>query len=209
MILLEDHFEHVKPIFEASEDGNGKKFFLEGVFAESGVKNRNKRIYRKSELAKAVEFINEEARLGTHVLGELNHPDNLVIDLDRVSHRIVEARMVGNQIIAKAEILQNLPEGKIAASYMEHGVRLGVSTRGSGVLNKNTGEVSDFNFVTADIVARPSCRSAYPETLREQLEMYGRGGVVRDLAEAAIHDDGAQEYFKREMMKFINSLRGN
>jgi hypothetical protein len=208
MILIEQNFDQVDTLVESVDGGQGKKFYLSGVFAEAETRNRNKRVYDKKEMMESVSKINDAAKLGRHILGELDHPATLEIKLENVSHRILEARMEGNQVICKAEILEKHPKGAIAKALLESGVQLGVSTRGSGALNESTGRVSNFNLVTVDLVAQPSALNAYPETLREQLEMHKRGEILTDLAEAQIHDPLAQKYFQIEIKKFIESIKG-
>ncbi len=203
MILFEENFDGV--VCESVE--GGKKTYLSGVFMEASVKNRNGRIYKPDEMRLQVEKINEAAKQGNFVLGELDHPDNLNLKLENVSHKIVNLRMEGNVVYGKAEVIEGHPKGQILKSLLDAGVRVGVSSRGSGQVNESTGMVSGFNLLTIDAVAVPSCRSAYPETIQEQLEMYKRGNLVNDLAEAVIHDKAAQKYFVAEMAKFIGTLR--
>lgn len=203
MILIEEYFGDIKPLVETV--GDTKKLYLNGVFAEAVVKNRNGRSYDLHEMKSAADQINESAASGRHILGCLDHPHTLEIKLEEVSHRLMSARMEGNQVICKAEILDKHPKGAIAKALIESGVQLGVSTRGSGQVNES-GVVRNFGFVTVDLVATPSCRSAYPQTIREHLEMYGNGKEIDNLAEAVIHDAAAQKYFLAEMKKFIDSM---
>jgi len=203
MILIEERFEGI--ITESAREG--KKLYLKGVFAEANTKNQNGRTYKLDEMKSQVAKIMEAASSGNYVLGELDHPSTLEIKLENVSHKITEMWMEGNKAYGKAEIIEAHPKGQILKALIESDIKVGVSTRGSGQINESTGEVSNFNLRTVDAVATPSCRSAYPETIREQLEMYKYGGVVEDLAEAVIHDQLAQKYFQKEMKKFIDSLR--
>lgn len=202
MILIEENFEGV--LTESASDG--KKTYLSGIFMESGNKNRNGRIYDSSEMQREVDKINEAAKRGHYVLGELDHPNSLEIKLENVSHKIVEMTMKGNLVYGKAEIIDKHPKGQILKALVDSGVRVGVSSRGSGQVNESTGIVSNFGLVTVDAVATPSCRSAYPQTIQEQLEYYRKGGYVTELAEAVIHDQAAQKYFQAEMKKFIETL---
>jgi hypothetical protein len=205
MILIEENFQDL--ITEAAGDNpNDKKFFLQGVFAESETKNRNGRTYRLDEMKREVDKVNNAAAQGRHVLGELDHPNTLDVKLKNVSHRITKMWMEGNKAYGRAEILKNHPNGQIAIGLMKDGIQLGVSTRGAGKVNQRTHVVENFNLVTVDIVATPSARSAYPETIQEQLEMYSRGEIVTDLAEAVINDKAAQKYFEKEMKAFIDTL---
>lgn len=203
MILIEENFENL--VTETVQQG--KKMYLKGVFAEAGVRNRNGRVYNLNEMTKEVNRINEMAKAGNHVLGELDHPSVLEVKLKNVSHRITEMWMEGNQAVGKAEVLEHHPNGQILKGLLMDGVRVGVSTRGSGQVNESTGEVTNFGLVTVDTVATPSCRSAYPETIQEQLMMHKRGEVIYDLAESVIEDKMAQKYFQIELRKFIESLK--
>jgi len=202
MILIEENFNDV--LVEAS--GEGKKAYLSGVFMEANNRNRNGRIYDLEEMKAQVEKINDQAKQGRFVLGELDHPNNLTIKLENVSHKIVELRIEGNQVYGKAEILDKHPKGAILRSLVDSGIQVGVSSRGAGSMNESTGKVSNFNLITVDAVATPSCRSAYPETIEEQLSMYKRGEIITDLSESIVHDPIAQRYFRMEMKKFIETL---
>lgn len=204
MILIEENFNGI--LTEAASDG--KKTYLSGIFMESGAKNRNGRIYDNTEMQREVDKINEAAKRGQFVLGELDHPNTLEIRLENVSHKLVSLRMEGNKVYGKAEIIDKHPKGQILKALVESDIQVGVSSRGSGQVNESTGVVRNFGLVTIDAVATPSCRSAYPQTIQEQLDYYKRGGVIDDLAEAVIHDKAAQKYFQAEMKKFIDSLRG-
>lgn len=202
MILIEENFEGI--LTESASDG--KKTYLSGIFMESGNKNRNGRIYDSAEMQREVDKINEAAKRGHFVLGELDHPNSLEIKLENVSHKIVEMTMKGNIVYGKAEIIDKHPKGQILKALADSGIQVGVSSRGSGQVNESTGVVRNFGLVTVDAVATPSCRSAYPQTIQEQLEYYRNGGQISDLAEAVIHDQAAQKYFQREMKKFIETL---
>ena len=133
-------------------------------------------------------------------MGELNHPDNLSIDLKNVSHVITEAWMDGNNAIGKCKIL-NTPSGRIVQDLIEGGVKLGVSSRGTGNVN-HAGIVEDFNFVTLDIVAQPSGPGCYPDVIRESIE----NPKIMTLAEAVVHDPYAQKFLKKEIDAFIQTL---
>ena len=198
MILIEENFNGV--LTEATAD---KKFYLKGIFMESEQQNRNGRIYKKNEVEAAVKNVNEAASAGRHVLGQLDHPQDLIVSLADVSHKILEMQMNGNNAIGKAQIIENTPKGQIAKGLMEAGVQLGVSSRGSGQVSEDTGIVEGFNFITVDIVANPSAINAYPQSVMEAIEMYHRGYIVNDLSEAVIHDKQAQKYFQKELIKFI------
>tara|TARA_B100000700_G_C14860752_1_gene768530 strand:- start:285 stop:911 length:627 start_codon:yes stop_codon:yes gene_type:complete len=206
MIIIEENFNGVETLNEAV--GDRRKFYLRGVFAEAETKNRNQRSYPLSEMKREVEKFNEAAKTGKPILGELDHPETLEIKLKNVSHKILEMKMQGNQVIGKAELLENHPNGQIAIGLMKDGIQLGVSTRGSGKMRN--GIVENYNMVTVDIVATPSARNAYPETLREQLEMAKNGGIITDLAEGMANNDPiAQKYFQSELRKFIREITSN
>ena len=199
MILLEENFKDI--LIENAKDA--KKMYLKGIFMESEQKNRNGRIYKKNEIATAVQKVNESAKAGKHILGQLDHPQDLEVRLENVSHKILEMSMEGNNAIGKAEILDKTPKGQIAISLIESGIQLGVSSRGSGSVNEDTNIVEGFSFVTVDLVASPSAINAYPTSVMEAIEMYKRGYIVNDLAEAVLHDDAAQKYFQEEIIKFV------
>jgi hypothetical protein len=178
-----------------------KNYYMTGIMMQAGLKNGNGRVYPLDEITRAVNTAAQRISEGFPVLGELNHPDNLSIDLKNVSHAITEIRMDGNDAVGKIKLL-NTPSGQIARAIMESGVRLGVSSRGTGNVT-NEGFVSDFNFVTIDIVSNPSAPNAYPNMVREAIE----NKKVMTLAEAVVHDDAAQKYFKKAMFEFLNSFK--
>lgn len=198
--LLVEHLSPAEASLIESQDGS-KNLFLSGRFMTGGEKNGNGRIYPVDEIARVVESAMSKIKGGESILGELNHPDNLSIDLANVSHIITELRMDENFAVGKAKIL-NTPSGNIARGLLEGGVRLGVSSRGTG--NVVEGNVSDFNLVTVDIVATPSGPGCYPDMVRESME----NTKILSLAEAVIHDPKAQKYFKEEMQKFIAKMFG-
>ena len=182
------------------ESSDNKNMYLNGIFMMGGIKNRNGRVYQPQEISRAVDQLNEQVRSGFSVMGELNHPDNLSINLDRVSHIITEMRMVGNNAIGKAKVLDT-PCGNIVKALINGGAKLGVSSRGSGNVTME-GTVNDFSFITVDVVANPSAPNAYPDVIRESVE----NSKIMSLAEAAVHDEKAQAYLKQEMMKFLDSI---
>ena len=112
-------------------------------------------------------------------------------------------QMNGNNAIGKALILESTPKGQIAKGLIEAGINLGVSSRGAGQVNEDTGIVEGFDFITVDIVANPSAIEAYPQSVMEALDMYKRGYVIDDLSQSIIQDKSAQKYFEKELMKFI------
>lgn len=195
-------FERAGLTVESVTTENGdKKLYMEGIFIEGGVKNQNKRVYPVQEITKAVSSINEKLNSGYSVLGELDHPDDLQINLDRVCLQINEMKMQGNNGIGKLQVLPT-PMGNIVKALLESGVKLGVSSRGSGNVAED-GTVSDYEIITVDMVAQPSAPNAYPTPIYERLQ---RSKDVVSLAEAIQHDEKAQNFFSKEMVKFIRNL---
>lgn len=180
---------------------DGKNTYLSGILMQADVKNRNQRVYPLSEITKAVDYCSEMIKEGNYICGELNHPDSLSIDLKNVSHLITEIWVEGKNAVGKCKIL-NTPMGNIAKGLLDGGVRLGVSSRGTGNVT-NEGKVSDFNFVTIDIVMNPSAPDAYPTVIREHVEDHPH---ILSLAEAVNTDPAAQKYFQKELRSFISSL---
>jgi len=174
--------------------------FLSGVMMQAALKNGNGRVYPLQEIQNAVKSCQEKIEQGNYILGELNHPDNLSIDLANVSHAITEISMDGNNAVGKMKLL-NTPSGNIAKGIIEGGVRLGVSSRGTGSVNES-GEVKDFMFVCMDIVATPSAPNAYPNLVSEAKN----STKIVTLAEAVVHDKKAQQYLQREINALIQSI---
>jgi len=183
MKLITEEIENVDVIVEQV---NGKKsLFIEGVFLQGNITNRNGRMYPINTLSREVERYNENFVMKGRALGELGHPDGPTVNLDRVSHKICSLRQEGNNFIGKAKILESTPMGKIAASLLGEGVRLGVSSRGVGSLQttnegyKIVGE--DFSLATAaDIVADPSAPDAFVNGIMEGKEWIWDGGILRE-----------------------------
>ena len=182
MKLIREEIEQVEVIVE---NRNGKKnLFIEGVFLQGEIKNRNGRMYPMSTLAREVGRYNENFVQKGRALGELGHPDGPTVNLDRVSHKIVSLKESGNNFIGKAKIL-NTPMGKIASDLLGEGVKLGVSSRGVGSLNKTNEGYSvvgeDFTLATAaDIVADPSAPDAFVDGIMEGKEWVWDGGIIRE-----------------------------
>ena len=181
MKLITEQIENVQIL---TEEKNGKKLlYIEGVFLQSELTNRNGRRYPFDVLNREVERYNEEYVKTKRALGELGHPDGPTINLDRVSHRIVSLRAEGNNFIGKAQILDT-PMGKIAKSLLDEGVQLGVSSRGMGSIDKQEGISvvrDDFMLTTAaDIVADPSAPDAFVDGIMEGKEWVWDGGILRE-----------------------------
>lgn len=197
--------EELKPedaslITESSSDG--KSTWLSGIFMQAEVKNRNGRNYPMSEISKAVDNAKKTIKEHNGIFGELDHPQTLNINLDRISHVITEMKMDGKNAIGKAKLL-NTPMGLIAKELVNSGVKIGVSSRGAGAVNESGG-VSDFNFVTIDLVATPSAEEAFPTAVYEALEANKKGQTVISLAEQMRNDPSAQKYFKDAILKFLS-----
>ena len=182
MKLITEEISTVKFITEGK--GAKKKMYIEGVFLQGDIKNRNGRMYPVGTLAKEVGRYNESFVKKGRALGELGHPDGPTVNLDRVSHKITELRQEGNNFMGKAQLLDT-PMGKIAKSLIGEGVTLGVSSRGVGSLKENrdgckvVGE--DFMLATAeDIVADPSAPDAFVSGIMEGKEWVWEGGILRE-----------------------------
>ena len=182
MKLIREEIESVNIITESK--GGKKSLFIEGIFLQGNIKNRNGRMYPLDTLRKEVERYNESNIVSGRALGELGHPDGPTVNLDRVSHKIVSLRESGSNFIGKAKIL-NTPMGKIASNLIEEGVKLGVSSRGIGSLKQTkegfnvVGE--DFMLATAaDIVADPSAPDAFVEGIMEGKEWVWEGSILKE-----------------------------
>ena len=191
---------------EEGAPGGTKDLFLKGICIEGGVENHNKRTYPIREIAKAVNQINETLKKGQSVLGEVDHPEDLKINLDRVSHMIQNMWMDGNCGYGKLKILPT-PMGQLVSTMLESGVKLGVSSRGSGNVDDASGKVSDFEIVTVDIVAQPSAPNAYPKAIYEGLMNMRHGHRVLDIAKDAQNDSKVQRYLREEVTRLIKDLK--
>ena len=182
MKLITEEVQKVKFIVEGK--GSDKKMYIEGVFLQGDICNRNGRMYPVNVLSREVQRYNENFITKGRALGELGHPDGPTVNLDRVSHQIVSLTREGNNFIGKAKLLET-PMGKIAKSLISEGVTLGVSSRGVGSLkltnegHKVVGE--DFMLATAaDIVADPSAPDAFVQGIMEGKEWVWEGGILRE-----------------------------
>lgn len=204
-LLIEQlSFNQAKLVTESENEG--KTLYMKGIFIQGGVKNQNHRIYPQHEIKKAVDAINEQVKNGYSVLGEVDHPTNLRINLDRVSHMITDMWMDGSAGCGKLKILPT-PMGNLVRSMLEAGVQLGVSSRGSGNVNESSGHVSDFEIVTVDIVAQPSAPDAYPKVVYESLMNMKGGHRILDMAAELNHDPRVQKYISETIKRFINELK--
>ena len=192
-------------VTEARDNGNGgKDLYMAGIFIQGGVRNQNQRVYPFNEISHAVKTLREKITKGFSVLGEADHPEDLNINLDRVSHVITEIDMNGNDGIGKLKMLPT-PMGNVCKTLLESGVKLGVSSRGSGDVDAN-GNVSGFEIITVDIVANPSAPDAYPSPIYEHLMNHRKGGTIWDVATSAKYDPSAQRHLQNEVLNFIRDL---
>ena len=194
-----------KTVVESVDGSNGKKLYMSGIFIQGDVRNANERIYPVNEIKRAVATLNEQITSGFSVLGEVDHPDDLKINLDRVSHMITDMWMDGDNGIGKLQILPT-PVGNIVKTLLDCGCKLGVSSRGSGNVDDN-GNVSDFDMLTVDIVANPSAPNAYPTPVYEQIMNRRHGYRTLDLAESVRHDPKAQKHLKKALLSWIDDLK--
>ena len=185
----------------------GKDLYLKGIMIQGGVRNANQRVYPVNEIGRAVKTLNDQITGGYSVLGEVDHPEGLNINIDRVSHMITETWMEGDNGYGKLKILPT-PMGNLVKTMLEAGVKLGVSSRGSGNVSEDgSGNVSDFEIITVDVVAQPSAPGAYPTPIYETL-MNARGGMkAYELAQATKHDPKAQKYLKESLINLISRLQ--
>jgi hypothetical protein len=194
-------------LLEEAADGSGQKTMkLKGVCIEGGVRNANERVYPVNEIAKAVDTINEQIKTGHSVLGEVDHPDDLKINLDRVSHMIENMWMDGPAGMGTLKILPT-PMGELVKTMLQSGVKLGVSSRGSGNVDDRNGHVSDFEIVTVDVVAQPSAPNAYPTAIYEGLLNHAGGQRILEMFKDPAKSGKAQSYVKSEVMRFIRGLK--
>ena len=201
-------FDQAGMVVETTENPNGgKDLYMKGICIQGGVRNANQRVYPVNEIGRAVSTLNDQIQGGYSVLGEVDHPDGLNINLDRVSHMITQMWMDENNGLGKLKILPT-PMGQLVKTMLESGVKLGVSSRGSGNVSEDgNGHVSDFEIITVDVVAQPSAPGAYPTPIYEHL-MNNRGGLQAwELAKATKHDDKAQKYIKESLVNIINKLQ--
>jgi hypothetical protein len=204
--LLIENLSYDQAKMEMSHSDEGKNLYLKGICIQGGVKNANQRVYPISEINRAIETLNKQVKTGYSVLGEVDHPTNLRINLDRVSHMITEMWLDGPNGFGKMKILPT-PMGNLVRTMLESGVKLGVSSRGSGNVNEHDGAVSDFDIVTVDIVAQPSAPNAYPTAVYEGLMNMNGGQRILDMAKDLNQDQRVQKYLQESVRKFIDELK--
>jgi hypothetical protein len=200
------HQANIQVLEEADNVTGGKNLYLKGICIEGDKRNANERIYPRHEIIKAVETINEQIRDGNSVLGEVDHPDDLKINLDRVCHSVESMWMDGHAGCGKLKILPT-PMGNLVKTLLQSGVKLGVSSRGSGNVDDRTGHVSDFEIVTVDVVAQPSAPNAYPQAIYEGLINMKHGHKIYEMAREAGVDNKVQRYLAEELNRLIKDLK--
>ncbi len=193
-------------VLEEADVSGGKNLYLKGICIEGDKRNANDRIYPRHEIMKAVETINEQIRDGNSVLGEVDHPDDLKINLDRVCHAVEGMWMDGHAGCGKLKILPT-PMGNLIKTLLQSGVKLGVSSRGSGNVDDRTGHVSDFEIVTIDVVAQPSAPNAYPQAIYEGLMNMRHGHRIMEIARESGESDKLQRYLRQEIKRLIQDLK--
>jgi hypothetical protein len=206
MTYLREHLTFDQARIVTETDSDGKNLYMKGICIQGGVKNANKRVYPVSEIQNAVSSLNEQINQGNSVLGEVDHPDDLKINLDRVSHMVTEMWMDGPNGYGKLKVLPT-PMGNLVKTMLESGVKLGVSSRGSGNVREASGDVSDFEIVTIDIVAQPSAPDAYPTAIYEGLLNMRGGHRVLEAAAEVRENQKAQKYLKESILRLIKDLK--
>jgi len=207
MIREWSSFNDSNIVVESLQDG--KNLFLKGIFIQADKRNLNERVYPLNEISAAVMDMNSRIQKTGGILGECDHPDTLTINIQNVSHIITEMHMQGVNGVGTLKMLPT-PKGEVIRALIESGVKLGVSSRGSGNVDFN-GLVSDFEIVTVDVVAQPSAPDAYPAPIFESL--YSKGGYF--LSEHAKYaseeilkgNDKARQDFQAEIHDFFKRLR--
>ena len=207
MQLLRENltFDQAQVVIESDANG-GKDLFMKGICIQGGVKNANQRVYPVNEIAEAVRKISDQVAGGYSVLGEVDHPDDLKVNLDRVSHMMTQMWMDGPNGYGKMKILPT-PMGKLVETMLQSGVKLGVSSRGSGNVDESTGNVTDFEIVTVDVVAQPSAPNAYPTAIYEGLLNMEGGQKLLEIAASARENSRVQKYLSDGIAKLIRDLK--
>ena len=197
-------FDQAHIVLEHSNEGDQKSLHLNGICIQGDIKNANQRVYSSQEIGKAVKTLNEQISGGYSVLGEVDHPADLRINLDRVSHMITKMWMDGPNGYGKLKILPT-PMGKLIETMLEAGVKLGVSSRGSGDVDSN-GYVQGFEIITVDVVAQPSAPGAYPTPVYEHIMNAAGGNTALRIAQEVQGDPKAQKYISESLMRIIKGL---
>ena len=207
-LYLREHLTYDQARVQILHEGqDNKDLYMKGICIQGGIKNANQRVYPVNEIGKAVKTLNDQISSGYSFLGEVDHPDDLKINLDRVSHMITEMWMDGPNGYGKMKILPT-PMGQLVKTMLESGVKLGVSSRGSGNISEyGNGEVSDFEIITVDVVAQPSAPGAYPTPIYEHLLNTKGGNMAKGLAAEVRNDARAQKHLKDALTHIIKDLK--
>ena len=207
-LYLREHLTYDQARMQTLHEGkDGKDLYMKGICIQGGIKNANQRVYPVNEIQTAVKTLNDQIGSGYSVLGEVDHPDDLKINLDRVSHMITEMWMDGPNGYGKMKILPT-PMGQLVRTMLESGVKLGVSSRGSGNISEyGGGQVSDFEIITVDVVAQPSAPGAYPTPIYEHLMNTRGGNRAMGMASEVRNDKKAQKYLTDALTNVIKGLK--
>ena len=202
---LREHltFDQAQIVVENANEG--KDLYMKGICIQGGVRNANQRVYPVNVIGRAVKTLNDQFSGGYSVLGEVDHSEGLNINLDRVSHMSSECWMEGANGYGKLKILPT-PMGQLVSTMIQNGVKLGVSSRGSGNVNEDS-NVSDFEIITVDIVAQPSAPGAYPTPIYEHLMNTKDGYKAFNMAHEVKGDTKAQKYLKESLVNIIQGLK--
>lgn len=200
-------FDQAQLQLERAGEEDKKSLYMSGIFIQGDIKNANQRVYPTSEISRAVKTLNDQIEGGYSVMGEVDHPADLRINLDRVSHIITKMWMDGPNGYGKLKIL-NTPMGQLVQTMLDDGVKLGVSSRGSGNVSEDgSGKVSDFEIITVDVVAQPSAPGAYPTPVYEHLMNTVGGEKAYKLAQEVQGDPKAQKYIAESLVNIISKLK--
>ena len=210
-LIAEFNQTDVECFTEAKSDG-GKKYIISGVFAQSEKKNRNGRIYPKPIMEKAVKKYVDEQVSKDRAVGELNHPEGPTVNLDKVSHKITDLQMEGDDVVGRAQILDT-PNGKIVQGLLDGGVKLGVSTRGMGSLAQQGNAMvvkDDYLLNTVDIVQDPSAPGAFVNGIMEGVEWVWNNGIIQaqviEKMETEIKKAPRADLYETQVREFKNFL---
>jgi len=199
-------YDQAQIVLERDESSDGKKsLHLSGICIQGDIRNANQRVYSSQEIGRAVKTLNEQIAGGYSVLGEVDHPQDLKINLDRCSHMITKMWMDGPNGYGKLKILPT-PMGQLVQTMLESGVKLGVSSRGSGEVDSN-GNLQGFEIITVDVVAQPSAPGAYPTPVYEHLMNNTGGYQAFKIAQEVKGDPQAQKYLAESLKRIISGLR--
>jgi len=206
MNKLYEYYSPARAKLLVERGGSDRELFMTGIFVQANVRNQNQRVYPLNEITAAVKKVNDQIESGYSIFGEADHPDELNINLDRISHMITNMWMQGEDGYGKLKLIDT-PCGLIVRSILEAGGKLGVSSRGSGNVGHD-GTVSDFEMVTVDIVAQPSAPSAYPKSIYESLYNMRGGAMMFETARASVGGDKkASTALAKDIKLFLAELK--